>query len=84
MSSIISYGNILKAYSALKKLEGYPGFSLEKLCNDLTWNYDEVRHYITFCEKIQKGDINVGALKDYERTYNQMAKELLQYVNKKS
>ncbi len=78
---IKTYGNILRAYSVLKKLEGYPGFSLEKLCSDINWSYDEVRHFMTFCEKIEIGEINIDSLKDYQRKYEMMSDELLRYVN---
>ena len=75
--SIVGFGNILRAYSVLKRLEACPGFSLGKFCEDTNMNYDEVRHFITFCEKIQNNQIKIATLKQHLENYEVLAQDLI-------
>lgn len=79
--SIRGYGNILRVYSLLQSLEQTPGFSLEHLCSYTNWSYDEIRHFITFCDKIKNEEINVSVLKDYTDEYVAKANELIELLN---
>lgn len=75
--SIVDYGNILRAYRVFQKLEACPGFSLIKFCQDTNMNYDEIRHFITFCEKVQNGQIKINTLKEYLNNYERLAQDFI-------
>lgn len=75
--NIVGYGNILRAYRVLQKLEVCPGFSLEKFCEDTKMNYDEVRHFITFCEKVQNDQVKINTLKQHLDNYERLADDLI-------